>query len=674
MVAYDPHRTLVIHKRTLSDWISCQSITQNLLNVYQGARRFTFTSDTLTFDERRELEALLNEGIERIIWLEHAPHPKFFVEQIHHFYEQKKHKRPALFFHLYGDFNLQLPQWIELSPILSCYATHFYCASTAHQKMVQQLLCSNEQITTLPFPINSEDYFYAPELRARVRKKHHIPSDQVVFFYAGRLSLQKNIVELIDLFSQANALRSSPAILFLAGEFDDINLPYLGLQGTKGSYQRYFETRLKGRLPSPDIIFLGLLESAELNSYYNAADYYINLSTHNDEDFGMGPAEAAMTGASLYLTDWAGFRDFRQNLGAEQVQTCAILSKPDRFLPQPTSVFSFMMKATQPERRAEYAHQASRHYSLLSVASHLERSPVSGRHFGGFTPLANELSGLMKVQPKAPFRSSLVQEYSALYFRLYQSYAQFRHKIKSSDRLAIHSTDFKSLDDLQAFPEVCLKDGALSLWAFFLTHSTPPSFPLKIHVHQSLSALVPQAWRESTAYYRVQAKHPPRRDQQRLLVDLYYSGLAGLDSFTGALLLELPPFALEESERVLSDHSPLPFIKGGLPLSWTELLKGDLSRFTIETPPHDLTHFATTRLEHELLGRGASQTHWMERQGNEHEEELSPHHLYLFHEHPKDEDLRQADQLYRLWREYYPDAQNFEASQINDFLCGALGE
>lgn len=54
------------------------------------------------------------------------------------------------------------------------------------------------------------------------------------------------------------------------------------------------------------IFFKGSVPHKDLNLFYNAADLFVSLSLHHDEDFGMSVAEAMATGLPCVLTDWGG--------------------------------------------------------------------------------------------------------------------------------------------------------------------------------------------------------------------------------------------------------------------------------------------------------------------------------------------------------------------------------
>ena len=59
-----------------------------------------------------------------------------------------------------------------------------------------------------------------------------------------------------------------------------------------------------------NIRYLGQFGSRTLRGLYNAADMYLSLSLHHDEDYGMSPAEALCSGTPCALTSWGGYSSF----------------------------------------------------------------------------------------------------------------------------------------------------------------------------------------------------------------------------------------------------------------------------------------------------------------------------------------------------------------------------
>ena len=295
--------TVLIKNKTVSSWISCQSITTNLIKCYQKMYSDTKIieikdplSDLCISRVIKKLENL--KSIKRIVYLEHYPSPVKFIN----FLSQSKIKDIKLIYHVYGDLTLQLREWIEDLQKNQIYV-HFVCASKA-QKSLTSKLFKDIPISIMPFPINQDVFFFDYSEREEMRKELNVKDNEKLFCYTGRISTQKNIRSLINTFGF-----SKNSKLIICGNYDNLARPFIGQSQLKGS--EYFSLK-KQLANNPQIAMLGNLTHNELRKVYNASDCYINLSTHNDEDYGMSVAEAISCDLPLILTKWGGFKDFHQ--------------------------------------------------------------------------------------------------------------------------------------------------------------------------------------------------------------------------------------------------------------------------------------------------------------------------------------------------------------------------
>ena len=187
---------------------------------------------------------------------------------------------------------------------------------------------------------------------------------------------------------------------------------------------------------------MGNLATNELADLYNASDAFISLSVHNDEDYGMSPAEALNTGLPCILTEWGGYRSFKNKSTDNQ----CILIKTS-ILPTHISYdraallksFFIMIKNEKinRERRFDLQKINSQYLSIESnekVISKILTSPIS--LFTGFSPLIKELAKTFTQAP--PFVSQEVKTeidpetyeyisktkstYNSTYKKIYESY------------------------------------------------------------------------------------------------------------------------------------------------------------------------------------------------------------------------------------------------------------
>ena len=216
-----------------------------------------------------------------------------------------------MIFHLFGDFTLNFPQWENTAQYLKGFKIEFLVASERQKTLIDRMFLKNSTIIC-PFPVDSSDFFPDQELRIKQRAEWNLSDKDVAFIFTGRLSRQKRIKTLITSF--ASEFGSDPhAHLFLYGKEDNIGDPFLGILDDIGEYFRIFYSAYKA-LPEQiqsRIHFYRQVPNTKLQQIYQGADIFINVSVHNDEDFGMSVAEAQFVGLPAGLTDWGGLASFQ---------------------------------------------------------------------------------------------------------------------------------------------------------------------------------------------------------------------------------------------------------------------------------------------------------------------------------------------------------------------------
>ena len=309
----------LIYSHESSQWVSCQKIVANLLKAYtiQTSEyeiiHFDYGSETSpeTWTSLKKLEEIKPE---LLIFLDHKPHPLALLELLFHLCAENY--KPRLIFHLYGDFTLNLDKWQTLLELLKNRSLFFYAASNRQLMMLTEFI-PKENLGLCPFPVDGEDFPISLETRSITRNVYNWQNDETVFLYTGRLSCQKQIHLLIPHFSNWRAKTKANARLVLIGEPDSLGKPFEDRNEWEGEYFQQIIEIVSNLDPEEQqrIEFHGFKSNSQLLNYYNAADCFINLSVHHDEDFGMSCAEALSTGLPMILSNWAGFASFKtQNL------------------------------------------------------------------------------------------------------------------------------------------------------------------------------------------------------------------------------------------------------------------------------------------------------------------------------------------------------------------------
>ncbi|NCN26094.1 glycosyltransferase, partial [bacterium] len=318
---------LLLGSKSTSSWGSCQKISANLKASYvhaaesepQGFFEILLLDPKEFFKPSQISSDLFSEMVERgtrkVVFVDHSPHPKNFIFAL-------KEQREELYnnlefvFHVYGDFTLLAKDWYELFLDGSIKAT-FICSSMKQKKMVESFLFDSDSeanVLVIPFPVCSKDHFFDMDLRQSMRARLGLAKDSFVVLYSGRLSLQKNILFIIEEFSKFFESCSVPPTLLLAGDVDDLVSPMCEGRLPLGAHF-YLLRRAWLKCPEPvrkNILFLGNVPNSEINGIYCASDLLFSPSLYHDEDYGMSVAESLMTGLPCLITDWGGYSSFHQ--------------------------------------------------------------------------------------------------------------------------------------------------------------------------------------------------------------------------------------------------------------------------------------------------------------------------------------------------------------------------
>ena len=299
----------------MSSWVSCQKIVFNLHKAYQQNSEFellnfNYSADQTNDDLRKTAHEIAAVQPSVVIVMDHKPHPLKLLQLLLPLLDNKKTK---ILFHVFGDFTLHYQKWADLAQFLKEFSVEFVVASDRQKILIDKLLPQSHQSSICPFPVDESEFNLNFKSREKQRSDWGLAEKDVAFLFTGRLSRQKRTLTLLrtfaDFLDQSNAQN---AHLFIYGTPDSVGDLFLGKWEIDGEYfrrlNRYYKS-LPEKIQSK-IHFMGSVPNAELVPVYQGADYLVNLSVHNDEDFGMSVAEAQCSGLSSIVTDWGGLASF----------------------------------------------------------------------------------------------------------------------------------------------------------------------------------------------------------------------------------------------------------------------------------------------------------------------------------------------------------------------------
>jgi glycosyltransferase involved in cell wall biosynthesis len=309
----------------MSSWVSCQKIVFNLHKAWQQNNdlellNFNYSSDQPDVEIVGTAQAIINSKPDTIVIMDHKPHPLQLLQYVlPHFIT----KKPRIVFHIFGDFTLYYNEWDKLSKLLAGYEVDFIVASERQKILIDKFLVNPMKARVCPFPVDKHEFSYMPALRKVQREQWGLEENEIAFVFTGRLSLQKRIHILLKIFAEfIETTKNETAHLFLYGNADNVGDRFLSKWETEGEYFRKIN-RIYKSFPShiqKRIHFMGSVPNKELKGVYQGADYLVNLSVHNDEDYGMSVAEAQCSGLPGIITDWGGLAGFHHEHLPEATQ------------------------------------------------------------------------------------------------------------------------------------------------------------------------------------------------------------------------------------------------------------------------------------------------------------------------------------------------------------------
>lgn len=415
-----------------SDWFSCNIIIKNLLASYEIA----FGEDQLVkIDYRRDgtvsladLNKIKNEDVGKIIFLDHKPTPEAFLNSFSSFMKNE-FLNFDYYFHIFGDFTLNLQSWERAFSLLHGAKTKFICASRKQKYLVNKFIGNLELLDVCPFPVMPNEFKLDPTVGFKLRDQYKIEKSAKVFLYSGRISYQKRIAEAIDLFlsSVASGDLSEDDKFVITGKFDNLGVQYLGYTQVEGEYFHQIDEVLQKYPDHQDnIIFTGNLQHAELSDYYNMADFYLSLSTYHDEDYGMAVAEALISGLPCFLSDWAGYSSFQLE-GIEKYcyLTPVELGKYQPILDLEYAKSSFKEFFTQKIERANIRTCYEKYLSTQACAEKIKTIiTLELQNFTTPTSILARLANEQSFKGSEVFRLESNREFNGSYFRIYDEYSK----------------------------------------------------------------------------------------------------------------------------------------------------------------------------------------------------------------------------------------------------------
>lgn len=396
-------------------WISCSTITKNIKKTYLAndfeIKNFSIDAkrEKINFSTYKVAKEVSEFKPDVIALVDYQPVPDFFINCIYERYKSMENK-PKIIFHIYGDFTIFLNKWIRCNDALKHFECKFLAASKAQTDLLRKLICDGESLVSYhPFPVDTDFFKFDASLISQAKKRFNIDEGEYVFVYTGRLTLQKNTLKLIKCAKLLSNFSKKKFKILLAGPFDDIGYTYFGYYIDSGEYQSIWSKSLDSldKNTREKIVHLGLLDRDDLKLLYHAGDSFISMSTNNDEDFGMSPAEAFCCGMDGLLTKWGGLKSFNLDDRINYVPTEFSRNKGgeiDESLMFKKALSKIRKETKSDEDKIEISEKFNNFFSVKSLSSNLFKIINEDFHkFDGFDDKAFEVAKRFKLNPQEPF-------------------------------------------------------------------------------------------------------------------------------------------------------------------------------------------------------------------------------------------------------------------------------
>lgn len=395
---------IVLKSQKKHFWYSCNIIEEHTMKALESS---DFHYEVMTCDQ-----CLSDDQLGKL---------RHFDEKIHLFllsgnldYEHiAKQVQPFDHVHfilqILGNFTGRPQRWFQLESLLENKPVSILGASTRSCQQIQKFM-SRPDLWHIPYPIVPPKNF---EITSEDSEIH--------LLFAGRLTLQKNILGLLKAFQVAARVNKNIK-LHIAGDYFYPISPFHSIGYEMSFFQAMVQKYLN--ISKERVIYHGNLSQDELSSLMWKMDYFCSLSVHHDEDFSVSVAQALGHRLGLILSDWGGHSSYFEK--TKYVHKIPV-HVSDRLYPEVDwEILVNILKSLKKHPKAKedevdtgFLSYESFNMQLSSLMSSHEKrdyclDPLFFRYFHMF----NETEG----SPFALDEAKSYEEVKKLYYDIYETY------------------------------------------------------------------------------------------------------------------------------------------------------------------------------------------------------------------------------------------------------------
>lgn len=416
------NKIAVLRVKEKSTWVSCQTISKNLLSAYERIAEKSkipiefchYSGKSLSTDGEKMFAQLQKNRVNRIVIIDHFPYPGKMFEELEPVFD-KLNYYPEIFVHVYGCLMHWFHEVDHKSTFFKKCKIHFVTASRAQRDLLSQYLAKSVPVSVINFPLDTAA-FRLKKTKESLRKELGFAKDDILLIYAGRAHMQKNLPLLLQ--SVSSMMNKNPKIKFLfAGQYDDGPINFLEYRFGYGTNRELVQEAVKNGGIEKNFIELGNLPRAELLKYLRASDVFCSLSMYNDEDYGYAPLEALSSGCAVLLSRWGGYKEFDSPYTSFVKVSREHVNKADSLFINPGEVRRQLQELLQrlPSNPRDVQDFVEERFSISAVAEQ-----ISDLH-GLIQPVTVSFNPKKFVEFKK-WRSHPLHPYN--YLEIYKSYYQ----------------------------------------------------------------------------------------------------------------------------------------------------------------------------------------------------------------------------------------------------------
>lgn len=397
---------IVISKKDERYWGSCDEIELAFESVIDKLKK-TIKVEHIQYTELnlnekiQDIRKLIKQEYNTIYFLSHNIDFNIFLDKFN------SHKEVLnLLIPVYGDMTIQVNRWLKAHHKLKGWKTKLIVASEASRNQIANFIQNDEALNVIKHPLRKE-YFLTKEIDKDTKT--------LKYLYAGRISLGKNIFAMMDDFIKASKLKNNIE-LSIYGRIDSVGYRFHNYTRQELILEKEFKRILS---ESNGVIkYYKHVNSNEMIQVYRGHDYFVSMSTYQDEDYGLAVAQAIASGCYPIISDWGGYRSF----GCAQKVNVKLMSN-FHFIYERKKLIQYI--CNPPEIESEILHQYSiENFSVSAIANQiLELLKKKNTIYTGQTEFFFKYRELYKInsgQPYINIKNS--KEVESLYKRVYHSY------------------------------------------------------------------------------------------------------------------------------------------------------------------------------------------------------------------------------------------------------------